>query len=176
MHHDVHRVIVPSPWGYATLIRTTDTAVPTRGLTRRIDTLLPPDLGPDALLDFHARLLQRPGARRRPVTAAMTGAARRALRHAIDVRTTAALELHRAGHAPRPVDVTFAALVRAMRRAAHAHLDVTDEAMARQLVWCGTLAARDNALAQVLDAAHALRHLTDSRRAGSPPRDVRELG
>src|SRR5690606_33682083 len=44
MHRDVHRIIVPTLFGYATLIRTSDTTHPFGGTTRRIDTVLPPDL------------------------------------------------------------------------------------------------------------------------------------
>ncbi|MBN0039099.1 hypothetical protein JN535_02775 [Cellulosimicrobium cellulans] len=172
MHRDVHRIIVPTPFGYATLVRTRDThptgpLAPTddvapllTGTTRRIDTVLPPDLTTDDLQNFHTYLLLRPAHRRRPRAAATAAGRYDLLRHAVDVRTTTALTLHRTNPAPTPRDAAFAALVRAMRRAEQAHLTQTHDALARQLVWCAIHAARDHHLTQVLDAATALRHLT----------------
>ncbi len=179
MHRDVHRIIVPTLLGYATLIRARDThplglggpfdedARLFGGTTQRIDTVLPPDITTDELLDFHARLLLRPAHRRRPRTAAAAVGRCRMLNHAVDVRTTTALTVHRLCPAPTPRDIVFAALVRAMRRADHAHLTKNQEALARQLVWCAIYAARDHHLAQVLDAATALRHLTLNQHAGT---------
>jgi len=179
MHRDVHRIIVPTLFGYATLVRTSDAhpAGPATtcdeaahlfgGTTRRLDTVLPPDITTDELLDFHAHLLLRPAHRRRPRAAAAAVGRCDLLRHAVDVRTTTALTLHRATPAPTPRDVAFAALVRAMRRAEQAHLAQTQDALARQLVWCAIHAARDNRLAQVLDAATALRHLPLNQHAGT---------
>ena len=80
MHSDVHRIIVPTLFGYATLVPTRDTTLPTgRGVstasggahllgggTRRIDTVVPSDITVEELLDFQAHLLLRPGHRRRP--------------------------------------------------------------------------------------------------------------
>jgi len=179
MHRDVHRTVVPTLWGYATLIRTRDIAHPVRtqapssiegpqvllGDTRRIDTVLPPDITTDELLEFHAQLLLRPAHRRRPRSAAAAIGCCPMLRHAIDVRTTTALTLRLVDVAPTGRDATFAALVRAMRRVENAHLTHVQEALARQLVWCAIHAARDDQLAQVLDAAAALRHLTFTQHA-----------
>ncbi|MDF9878634.1 hypothetical protein [Cellulosimicrobium cellulans] len=179
MHRDVHRIIVPTVFGYATLVRAGDThplglAVTSDddahllgGTTQRIDTVLPPDITADELLDFHARLRLRPGHRRRPRTAAAAVSRRQMLNHAVDVRTTAALAVHRLCPAPAPRDVVFAALVRSMRRADDAHLTKEKEALARQLVWCAIYAARDHHLAQVLHAATALHHLILDQRAST---------
>jgi len=179
MHRDVHRIIVPTLFGYATLVRAGDIhplglggtpddgAHLLGGTTQRIDTVLPPDITTDELLDFHARLLLRPAHRRRPRTAAAAVGRCRMLNHAIDVRTTAALTVHRLCPAPTPRDVAFAALVRSMRRADDAHLTTEGGALARQLVWCAIHAARDHHLAQVLHAATALHHLTLDQHAST---------
>jgi hypothetical protein len=186
MHRDVHRIVVPTLWGYATVVRTRDiphsmgprTSSPdesahlVHGGTRRIDTVLPPNLSADELLNYHAQLLQRPAHRRRPRTAAAAVGRCDVLRHAIDVRTTTALTLHLACAAPTPRDVVFTGLVRAMRRADHAHLSMPQEGLARQLVWCALHAARDHQLAQVLDATHALRHLATNQHAGTTITDA----
>lgn len=172
MPRDVHRIIVPTLWGYATLVRTRDSSPPSGGTTRRIDTVLPPELSPDEITEFHARLLLRPAARRRPGLSAATAGCRRMLSRAVDVRTTAALTADLGGADLTALDVACAALVRAMRRADGAGLTCTQEALARQLVWCALHAAPEHRLAQVLHAAAALRGLAASAPTGTAPTDA----
>ncbi|MBN0038556.1 hypothetical protein JN535_00010 [Cellulosimicrobium cellulans] len=160
MHRDAHRIVLPTLFGYATLLRASDLTHPFAGRTRRVDTVLPPDLTTDELHAFHVQLLRSPAHRRSPRTAATAVGRRRLLGHAVDVRTTGASALSSATAAATPLDVASAALVRAMRRACDARLGETQEALARQLVWCGIHAARDHEVAQVLHAAAALRNLT----------------
>jgi len=163
MHRDAHRIIVPTLWGYATLAREPDAAHPFDGTTRRTDTVLPPELSAEQLREFHAQLLLRPADRRRTRTAAAAIGQHDLLRRAVDVRTTCAFALLTASTGASPHDVAFAGLARAMRRACDADLTEHQEALARQVAWCGILAAHDNRLASVLDATRALHHLTETR-------------
>ncbi|MGN7704460.1 hypothetical protein [Cellulosimicrobium sp. 22601] len=167
MHRDAHRIVLPTLFGYATLVRIRDVTNPFAGRTRRIDTVLPPTLSADELLDFHARLVLRPAHQRRPGAAAAAVGQCRLLGHAVDVRTTSALTLNRTTVAPTSHDLAFATLARTMRRACDARLRDTQEALARQLVWCGIHAARDHEVAQVLHAAEALRNLITVETSGS---------
>jgi hypothetical protein len=153
---DVHRVITPTIWGYATLTRTPDGTVPSGGATWRIDTVLPPELTPDELECFHSDLVQRPGRRRQAAVMWTLPAARRALRRAVDVHTSVALDRAADRRAPLAVSV---ALVGAMRSVADTPILPVQEPLARQLLWCGLGAARQGQHRQVLDAAEGLRRL-----------------
>lgn len=159
----VHQVVLPTLWGYATLTRRSHPALPQGGSTRRVDTVLPPVLSPHELADFHRRLRTRPGALRRPTAKPGERRLREALRTAIDVRTTGVLE-----HSPQTDlfglrDLALASLVRAMRTATTLTLAEHEEALARQLAWCGFVAARDGEVGSALDAAAALRQLAAQR-------------
>jgi hypothetical protein len=166
----VHRVLLPTMWGYATLTRRTHPALSDGGGTRRVDTVLPPVLTPDELRALHDELVPGPGVRGRLWrTGAYSPRVRRVLDLAVDVRTTVAL--HPSPSAPlRANDVAFAALLRAMRTASDAELSAGRQALARELVWCALTAARTNEVGQVLDAAHALRLLTVAT-VGDAPSD-----
>ena len=74
----------------------------------------------------------------------------------IDLRTSDAL---RRVHAASASDVGLSALVRAMRTFSESGDDAGRRALARELVWCALVAAREDRVSQVLDAAHALRVL-----------------
>jgi len=169
----VHRVLLPTMWGYASLTRRSHPALPGGGGTRRVDTVLPPVLTPDELADFHDQLLPHPGVRGRALRAPRTSPRlRRVLDLAVDVRTTAALRPSESGSEPlRPDDVALAGLLRAMRAASEADLLPGSQALARELVWCALTAARKDQVGQIVDATRAL-HLVTVTHAGdvSPDR------
>lgn len=164
----VHRVLLPTTWGYATLTRRTHPALPDGGGTRRVDTVLPPVLTPGELASFHDQLLPRPSVRGRVLGPAPgSPRIRRVLDLAVDVRTTAALRPP-TSEPLRANDIALAALLRAMRAATDVDLLPGSQALARELVWCALAAARENQVGQVLDAAHALRLLAGTAVGGTP--------
>ncbi|WP_407320273.1 hypothetical protein UQW22_07425 [Isoptericola halotolerans] len=157
-------MITPTIWGYATLTRTPDGTIPSGGATWRVDTVLPPELTPDELEDFHCRLAQHPGRRRHAAVAWAGPTVRRALRGAIDVRTSVALGLHHDGCQEPQVVAT--ALVRVMRSVADTQILPEQEPLARQLAWCALAAARQGETRQVLDATACLQQLSQVDPAG----------
>lgn len=162
----VHRVLRPTIWGYATLTRRSHPALAGGGGTRRVDTVLPPVLTPDELDGFHDVLRGRAGPPG-PWRVGVTGSARvrRALRLAVDVRTTAAL--HPEPDVPRrTTDVALAALARAMREADRARLGTAHQALARELVWGALVAARTDEASEVTHAARALALLASTNVGG----------
>ncbi|WP_129789514.1 hypothetical protein [Promicromonospora panici] len=133
--------------------------------TSRVDTVLPPILTPEELADFHDNLLQDPRARRRSRgTFAQQRRFRRALREAVDVRTTASLRLDVSRLELSASDVVFSTLVRAMYMAATVDMEPAQDALARELVWCAIHAVDAGNLGEALDWAAALRRL-----AAAPP-------
>ncbi|MFF2832339.1 hypothetical protein ACFVSK_11310 [Cellulosimicrobium cellulans] len=166
----VHRFLLPTMWGYATLTRRTHPALPDGGGMRRVDTVLPPVLTPDELTDLHGQLLPFPGFRGRVLrTAPSSPCLRRVLDLAIDVRTSAGLRPS-PSQPLRAGDIAFAALLRAMRTASETDLSPGAQALARELVWCALTAARNNQIGQIIDAAHTLRLLAGTS-VGDTPSD-----
>ncbi|MFI2705819.1 hypothetical protein [Cellulosimicrobium composti] len=158
---EVRRETAATLWGYATHVHITGTSIELR---HRTDTVLPPLLTPDEFATFHDHV--RAGdlrARRRMTHDTGLPTIRRALREAIDVRTSSIDLSHVDPHDPTSTSTTQA-IIHALVTLDGASLESARHPLARELLWAAIAQARAGRAHDAREAVAALNALKRAHR------------